>query len=45
MVSIISSSSYDGDVCSSICFSDKFGFNWLFDAMKRGCDVMIDSCQ
>ncbi len=36
MVSVILSSSYRADVCSSVNFSDKFGFNELFDAIKRG---------
>lgn len=32
------------DVCLSVRFSNKFGSNWLFDAIKRGIDIMIDSC-
>lgn len=44
MVSVILGSSYHGDICPRVHFLDKFGFNYLFDAMKRGCDVMIDSC-
>ncbi len=44
MVSVISGSSYHTDVGSSVHFPDKFGFNQLLNAIKRRCDVMIDSC-
>ena len=30
-------SSYHTDVCSSVHFSDEFGFNQLFEAVKTGC--------
>lgn len=43
MVSVILGSSYHIDVSSSVHFSE-FGFNKLIEAIKRGCDVMIDSC-
>ncbi len=44
MASVILGSSYHADVYSAVDVSDKFGVNLLFDAIKRGCDIMIDSC-
>ena len=41
---MILGSSYFGDVCLSVLFSDKFGFDELFEAIKRGCNAMTDSC-
>ena len=40
-VSVISGRSHVSDVCSSV--SDQFGLNQLFDDIKTGWDVMIDS--
>ncbi len=45
MVSVISGCSYHGDVCYRVHFSELFGFNYLFEAIKRGWNIMIDSCQ
>ena len=44
MTYVILGSSHHADVCSSAYFSDKFVYNQLADDIKRGCDVMIDSC-
>ena len=44
MVSVILGSSYHAGVCSRVTFSDKSGFNEIFEAMKMGCNVIIDSC-
>lgn len=41
MVSVILSSSYYADVCSSVHVSDRFGFICLFDTIKMGYEVMI----
>lgn len=38
---ILSSSCYTGVALK--CFSDKCGFNWLFDAQKLGCSVVMKS--
>lgn len=38
---ILSCSYYTGVVFK--CFSDKCGFNWLFDAQKLGCSVVMKS--
>ena len=35
MVSVILGRSYHADVCSIVHFSDKFGFNDLFESIKR----------
>ena len=43
MVSIILGRSYHVDMCASAHFSDQFVFNKLFDDIKKGVDVMIDS--
>lgn len=43
MVSVISGSSHHSEVGSSFHFSDRFGFKYLFDAIKRGLNVVIDS--
>ena len=40
-ISVILGSSYHTDVCASV--SGKFDFNLLFDAIKTGSNVMIDS--
>ena len=40
--SVILGSSYHTVVCLSVCVSDLFGFNLLFDAMKTGWNVVID---
>ena len=40
-VSVMSARSSLSDVCSSV--TDQFGLNQLFDDIKTGRDVMIDS--
>lgn len=43
MVSFILGSFYDVDVYLSVNYFDQFGFNSLFDAIKRRRKVMTDS--
>ena len=43
MVSVIFGSSYHVDVSSNVNFPYQFGFNFLFDAIKKGFHVTIDS--
>lgn len=42
-VSIFFCRFYHADICSRAHFSDRLGLNYIFDAINRGCDVMIDS--
>lgn len=43
MVSATQGRVFNADVRLRVHYSDMFGFNKLFDAIKRGRNVMIDS--